>query len=203
MSKGMRVLLTVLAVIMAVMSLLLLIVSPVAGVIGIVFAVLLFFYTRKTKKADEAAEAESQRRIAYMYAQQKAMETAKPRFYVVGIGYRSEGLDSLLPDAAGYARPSNRSRRYYKYDVYEGPCTLDPEPDNPADPNAVKVVVNKAWHIGYIKREQTAEAKQLISEGKRFFIKITGGPYKYFDEVSGKWMKEDGKFYADVLVEGE
>lgn len=198
MNKGTRVLLTVLAVILVVMSLLLLIASP-AGIAGLVLAALIFFYVWKAKKSEEAVAAEQNERIAYM----KAKASAKPRFYVAGIGYRSEGLDSLLPDAVGYARPSNRSRRYYKYDVYDGPCTLEPEPDNPEDPNAVKVVVNKAWHIGYIPREQTAEAMQLIKEGKRFFIKITGGPYKYFDDVSGKWMKEDGKFHADVLVEGE
>lgn len=196
-NKKTRVLLTVLAIIMAVISLLLLIVTPVAGMVGLVLAVLVFVYVKKSKKAEDA-EAAAQ---ALRDARRAAHDAAEKKFFVVGLGFRSEVLDSLLPEAAGYARPSNRDRRYYKYDLFEGACTLEPEPDNEVDPNAVKVVVNKIWHVGYIPKENTDEAKQLAAAGRKFFVKISGGPYKVFDNATGKWRKEDGKFYGDVYME--
>lgn len=198
-NKKTRVLLTVLAIIMAVISLLLLIVSPVGGMVGLVLAVLVFVYVKKSKTAEAADAAAREIRMARTVAR----TSLTPKYRVVGIIYRSENLASLLPDGTGYARPSNRARKYYQYDVYEGSCTLEPEPDNEADPNAVKVVVNKVWHIGYIPKEDTEDAKKLIADGAKFRIRIYGGPYKRFDETAGRWVKVDNKFYADVYVEGE
>jgi single-stranded-DNA-specific exonuclease len=61
------------------------------------------------------------------------------------------------------------------------PCRLEPEPDNPYDPNAIKVIIalpdgTKA-HVGYLPRDL---AKQVAPEldGEKLMVKIieiTGG----------------------------
>lgn len=58
-----------------------------------------------------------------------------------------------------------------------------PEPDNPVDPKAIKVVVD-GEHIGYIKAGSCAHLLKVIRENRILKIEceIAGGHYKRIDE---------------------
>ncbi len=57
------------------------------------------------------------------------------------------------------------------------------EPDNPHDPNAIKVIVD-GIHVGYIKSGSCAHIKKLLHTGSIISMsaEIHGGDYKYFSE---------------------
>lgn len=79
----------------------------------------------------------------------------------------------------------------YEYEFYVADTQLIPEPDNPYDPNAIKVVADDQ-HIGYIKAGTCRHLLKVINEGRLGPIecRIYGGPYKYldldFEEMTGK-----------------
>lgn len=60
------------------------------------------------------------------------------------------------------------------------PCRIEPEPDNPYDPNALKVMIASAegpQHVGYVPRQLAAEIAPHL-EGEALMItfnRVTGG----------------------------
>lgn len=64
---------------------------------------------------------------------------------------------------------------------------LEPEPDNPYDPNAIKVFMKDVndveHHVGYIRREDTQEIKEQIQRDdfKYIAVSFTGGKYRSID----------------------
>ena len=98
--------------------------------------------------------------------------------------------------------------RIWKYDFYWSKVDLVPEPDNPADPNAIKVVVD-GHHIGYIKKGSCAHIHKLINENRIQSIgcKLGGGKYKYLTEecdedgeVTYRTETDEFPFYAHVKI---
>lgn len=94
----------------------------------------------------------------------------------------------------------------FPYDTAE----LVPEPENPYDPNAIKVVV-AGQHIGYIKSGSCAHLLKIIKQNAILKIdcKITGGPYKViheeeFDDIEDNYtysMEKDSKdFYVRLSI---
>lgn len=69
--------------------------------------------------------------------------------------------------------------KIWKYEFYPSKTELVPEPDNPHDPNAIKVIVD-GEHVGYIKEKSCAHLLKVISEDRIRGIdcEIGGGPYK-------------------------
>ena len=69
--------------------------------------------------------------------------------------------------------------RVYKYSETYCTASLEPEPDNQYDPNAVKVYADGV-HIGYIKKESAAHVRKLLEEDRirSMSLTISGGPYK-------------------------
>ncbi len=67
----------------------------------------------------------------------------------------------------------------YKYSFQTEPVTLEQEPNNPYDPNAIKVMV-AGNHIGYIKAGSCAQVNKLINNNliQNITCRISGGPYK-------------------------
>lgn len=51
-----------------------------------------------------------------------------------------------------------------------GMITLQPEPDNEVDPNAIKVFVGNK-HVGYVCKDHTTIIKSVIDTGIEFGIK--------------------------------
>ena len=96
--------------------------------------------------------------------------------------------------------------RVYKYEETYCTASLEPEPDNQYDPNAVKVYADGV-HIGYIKKGSAAHVKKLMEDDRiaRMSITITGGPYKtaYLNEDDRPRIEKDDQNFSaklDVFV---
>lgn len=70
--------------------------------------------------------------------------------------------------------------RIWKYDFHADEVELVPEPDNPYDPNAIKVMIDGS-HVGYIKAGSCVHLLKVLREGRLGKIEaiVGGGPYKY------------------------
>jgi len=66
----------------------------------------------------------------------------------------------------------------YGYDEIE----LIPEPTNPHDPNAIKVMHEEIGHIGYVPAEYTEQVKSIMDKDYEVEWKLLGGKMKYVDE---------------------
>lgn len=73
--------------------------------------------------------------------------------------------------------------RIWRYNFYPVKINLVPEPENPYDPNAIKVIVD-GEQVGYIKKGSCKHLLKVIAEGRLGNIDCTigGGPYKYIFE---------------------
>lgn len=73
--------------------------------------------------------------------------------------------------------------RVYEYDFYFTRAEIVPEPDNPHDPRAIKVLLD-GRHVGYIKAGSCAHLLKVIKAGRveKIEAKAGGGRYKYITE---------------------
>ena len=82
--------------------------------------------------------------------------------------------------------------RVYEADIsgsYE--IIFEPEPNNPHDPNAIKVIHKEIGHVGYVPREYTDRMHHVL-KNKEYEIewKLVGGKYKYIDYEEDKVKTE-------------
>ena len=80
------------------------------------------------------------------------------RFNIAGLEYRDE-IDDYLGE-------------------FEG--TLEPEPTNPYDHNAIKVLANDGHHVGYVPKDMTAEIRLEATLPCRCFCYIGKNAGVYF-----------------------
>lgn len=154
----MNVVMLVLCIVMGLMFLLLgVAVSPIF-LLGVVAAVLLFFWYKKSRQAAEQKKMDA----AIKAQQEKEQEEARRRkhdaerraqfltFDIAGLYFHQEETSALLDNDGEYS----------------GACQLVPEPDNPHDKNAIKVVI-RGVHVGYVpavKCSEVAERMQKAAE---------------------------------------
>lgn len=91
-------------------------------------------------------------------------------------------------------------------------ASLVPEPDNPKDPNAIKVLV-KDVQIGYVPAEKTSVVKGLLESKQLYSItcEFYGGPFKIisedYDDEKDKEVytieKESQYVGAEITIEYE
>lgn len=112
--------------------------------------------------------------------------TSVERHKVAGISYRTQALMTLGIKNSDYDLTKKQlveewliGERVYRTDFYASRCELIPEPENPEDPKAIKVVVDGA-HIGYIKKGSCAHIHKLLREDRIASVscEIGGGAYK-------------------------
>lgn len=112
--------------------------------------------------------------------------TSVERHKVAGISYRTQALMTLGIKNEDYDLTKKQlveewliGERVYRTDFYASRCELIPEPENPEDPKAIKVVVDGA-HIGYIKKGSCARIHKLLREDRIESVscEIGGGAYK-------------------------
>lgn len=143
----------------------------------------LFFFeliTRYARVPDSAPEPlESEPKEA---APPKKKETHR----VAGTSFREADIKELMGENSAYEWTKKElieagyvDERVYEYSVYYGSLVLEPEPDNPHDPRAVKVITGGV-HVGYIKAGSCARIHKLLREGniEKAEIEIKGGKYK-------------------------
>lgn len=166
------------------------------------------YYFINKGKANAKAEMVERRRAEL--AEQEAKRIASiPRYinkYInaVGMRYHREDVDAFHKELikSGYAEKnvdygmtkkqiddSYIDDKIYEYEDVDCQIVLEPEPTNEHDPNAVKVMVavpnsTKWYHIGYVPREDTGIAKELIEKGEKLVGKYSGAKYKALVESS-------------------
>lgn len=111
-------------------------------------------------------------------------------YKVTGMSHRLDALLRLAIENDDYELSKRdlidyglTDQRVWQYEFHPVKTELVPEPDNPHDPNAIKVVVD-GEHVGYIKRGSCAHLLKVIHEGRlgRIGCMIGGGSYKYLSE---------------------
>ena len=135
-------------------------------------------------------------------------------YRAVGMSYRLDALMSLGVKNEDYHKSVKElvaeeltEESVYEYEFYPLKAELVPDPDNPADPNAIKVVVDGV-HVAYIKAGSCAHLLKVIRENrvKKIDCKIRGGKYKYvsceYDDERDKetyTLERDEKPYTVTL----
>lgn len=105
---------------------------------------------------------------------------------VTGISHYMDNIMKLAHENSDYDMSKKEivdsgmiDERIWKYSFYPSKTELVPEPDNPTDPKAIKVIVDNR-HVGYIKSGSCSRVLKLINENRIHGIDCTigGGPYK-------------------------
>lgn len=120
-----------------------------------------------------------------------AAKKSGPKVYrVTGMSYHMDNLMRLALEDDNFSMTKKEmidyglvGERVYKYFFDVDKVDLIPEPENPHDPNAIKVIVDKE-HVGYIKAGSCAHLLKVINGNriKKISCEISGGPYKYIEE---------------------
>lgn len=139
-------------------------------------------------------------------------------YKVAGVSYRLKNIMELASENDEYSYSKKElieseltGQRIWKYDFCANKVGLVPEPDNPQDPNAIKVIID-GLHVGYIKAGSCAHLLKVLSEERLGKIEaiVGGGPYKYVgcvdytedgDEVYGNLERDDVPYYVRLEVE--
>ena len=130
----------------------------------------------------------------------KAPEPKVVTHKVAGTSYRQDAIRSLGKKNPDYALSKRRMfKRWpygvtvYEYNFQPKKAKLVPEPDNPYDPNAIKVMIDGV-HVGYIKAGSCAHILRLISEKRIAKIEphIIGGKYKelYSEDIDAQRLAD-------------
>ena len=105
---------------------------------------------------------------------------------VAGTNYRQEAILAMGKKNPDYTLNKRELLKRWpkgvtvdEYTFQPQKAELIPEPDNPHDPKAIKVLVDGV-HVGYIKAGSCAHIHRLLRENRILKIKptITGGKYK-------------------------
>lgn len=135
---------------------------------------------------------------------------------VAGVSFRQDAFEKLAIKNEDY----NKTKRelidagltdvwIYEYDFYPRRAQLVPEPDNPKDPKAIRVVVDEQ-HIGYIKAGSCAHLHKLIKSGQitKMTCKIGGGSCKIiragmndYGRMSYSLERDNINFWATLSID--
>ena len=123
-------------------------------------------------------------------------------FEVAGVAYRVDKLIELGDPSRNYDWSDEKilekfgeGQRLYKYFFRGLKGDLVPDPENPHDPNAIRVELEGVL-IGYVPAELCVDVKKLLDLGYRPQINVRGGPVKWVE--GGKVYEEDKKLHVYV-----
>lgn len=163
-------------------------------------------YVAKTTPPDLPLHSDSDVKPAL--AERPSNTTSKSKTYkVAGVTFRSEQIKKLGIENEDYFKSKRglieaglTDERVWKYEFYPETAELEPEPDNPEDPNAIKVLVD-GEHVGYIKRGSCAHIRKILDNNEISNITCTigGGPYKCVTEEYDEEQEDD----VLILEKGE
>lgn len=131
-------------------------------------------------------------------------------FKVAGISfYEKDIIDTLAIENDDYDMTKKEivdaymtDESIYKYIFSIDDVQLEPEPDNPYDPNAIKVIADGVF-IGHVPAKSTNRVKQLLGKSPEISCELYGGPSKIvFEESDGSYTmkKSDHNIGAEVIL---
>lgn len=125
-------------------------------------------------------------------------DTVEKKYKVTGINHYLDNFLSLASENDDYNLSKRglideylTDQRIYETEFYISRAELVPEPDNPVDPKAIKVLLD-GQHVGYIKAGSCTHLLKVIRENRiqKITCEAGGGRYKY---VSLDGYTESGK----------
>lgn len=134
---------------------------------------------------------------------------AEYKFEAVGMFAR---MDALLPlvrkkpeywelSDANLMAQQDEGARVYAYSPRHLDCELAPEPDNPHDPNAIKVMLD-GRHVGYVPAEECADVLPLLSRAQKIRAHIFGGPSKVVSGGTVHHYDDELRVRVTITYEG-
>lgn len=133
-------------------------------------------------------------------------------YKVTGMSNYIDNIMSLAVENIDYDKSKKElieddlvNERIYQYDFYPCKIELVPEPNNPYDSNAIKVIVEK-MHVGYIKAGSCSHVLKLLREDRIIKIdcEMRGGKYKYlgYDEDEDTYYldKDDTPWFVHLSI---
>lgn len=137
-------------------------------------------------------------------------EIKQYKCYVAGLYYRQEELvNDVLSENPDYSMTKKEiidacmeDERIYQYELFYAAADLVPEPNNPHDPNAIKVIVYDT-HIGYIPAEKTKSVKKIMDTKNIVLVgcEIYGGPYKVLPDENSSIVRGSDNFKSSICIE--
>ena len=179
----------------------------IAAILLLILSVLLFWraiYLFKKQYADKKSEKQSATAsqftsaasapavpVPVVSASAATVSTTLSKTYkVAGITHYMDNIMKLAMEPCEYTCNQREliddgltDERIWKYEWTPIKTELIPEPDNPEDSKAIKVVVD-GEHVGYIKSGSCTHVRKLMEKDliKSIECEIGGGPYKYIEE---------------------
>ena len=149
-------------------------------------------------------------------AQSKNQMLTSATHKVTGIQYYMDNIMELASENLDYDLSKKElvdqgmiDERIWKYEFFVSNVELVPEPDNPEDPNAIKVIAD-GEQVGYIKKGSCSKVLKAIENGtiRKIDCDIGGGPYKvvyeeYDDEKERdvyELEKDETNFFVRLTV---
>lgn len=124
------------------------------------------------EKTNDAIEKQKNRNKNFYSPINGSINSNIKKFQLVGEYYNRESIESLgiYNDQYKYSKSQLIKLDLFGYRIYEYEfnndyeVTLEYEPKNQYDPNAIMVLFN-GIKVGYIAKEETSEIRQLIKHG--------------------------------------
>lgn len=124
------------------------------------------------EKANEHIEMQKNKNKVMFQPLNGAFNSEIRKFTVVGEYYYKDNISTLgtYDEEFGFTKPKLIKLGLYGWEIFEYDfskdyqVTLEFEPKNPHDPNAIKVLLDDV-HVGYIASGEAAEIRQLIKHG--------------------------------------
>lgn len=192
----MKVFFKVMGIILALGGLLLIVATPIAGILFTLFGVAVFVYGMKYQKKEKYTVSP----VIPAKIAPKHRET----IMVAGFDYHQRELKELMTERNFDYNASKKELidgydfddRIYEYEVEECSLHIEAEPDNPHDPNAVKVFANDVF-IGYVPRGRFPDIVEMMKHNPDCSVEIFGGRYKYleYDQESDYLGTLDPKYF--------
>lgn len=124
-------------------------------------------------------------------------------FAVAGVTYRIDNLESIGREDKAYYKDDDeliktRKKPVYKYH-FPNTFTVEFEPDNPNDRNAIKILVDNV-HIGYVPKELCTTVKKYITNDavESYQIRIGGGDFKEIE--NGYVIKRRSQYKVNATI---
>lgn len=170
----------------------------------------MFFFKKKVKDQAPVISPQPEKRREIPPA--PTIEAKIKKYKVTGTSHYLDNILGLATENIDYDLSKKElidegydNERIYQYNFYPSKTELAPDPDNPYDPNAIKVIVDDVL-VGYIKSGSCSHILKVLKEDRivKIECEIGGGNYKYlgYDEDEEKYFLEkyDSPYFVSLSI---